>query len=202
MRKTKNQISLYLCMLLMFVGFLFVMPTETKASDVLKTFMEPDEVWVCENAKELYAGDLIEYSTLKSDGYEHEGYFSERDYIQYKSSKTSVAKINKKTGKITIKKQGTTTIKVEYKGGKLEFTLKVVSEKKMKKKYDELHEQEKVAWEDDNPGEDYYKYYGKTDYSYTIKDAKQLLMPLFITLAIEALSRSSNGSLDLSTVSI
>lgn len=148
MRKTKNQISLYLCMMLAFIGILLVMPTEAKAEDI-RYIDYPDEVWVYEKAKEFYAGDLITYSNPEVEAPFDDSYLVERDDVRYKSSKTSVAKIDKKTGKITTQKQGTTTIKVEYKGGYLEFTLKVVSEKKVKKKLKELKDEYIAGWEDD-----------------------------------------------------
>lgn len=52
--------------------------------------------------------------------------------VRYKSSKKSVATVNKKTGVVKTKKKGTTTITATYKGKSYKCTLKVLKKGKLK----------------------------------------------------------------------
>ena len=71
--------------------------------------------------KDLYMGDYL--SAFTSGG---ERTLSYLKGATYKSSKTSVIKINKKTGKMEAKKTGTATITVTYSGESRSFKVKVV----------------------------------------------------------------------------
>lgn len=71
--------------------------------------------------KDLYMGDYL--SAITSGG---ERTLSYLKGVTYKSNKTSVIKINKKTGKMEAKKTGTATITVTYSGESRSFKVKVV----------------------------------------------------------------------------
>ena len=133
----KKRLSLFLCMLLAFTTVCFAAPQETKAATNI-TFSGPGinstkEVQVVKGATNFYIGDYITANGFNNGSYMNYGYLSENSGVTYKSSNSKVAKINKNTGKIDLKKSGTATITITFKKASAKIKLKVVSKDTMKK---------------------------------------------------------------------
>lgn len=103
-------------------------------------FTEDEEFEVQKGMKDLYMGDYLYASN--SGG---ERTLSYLKGATYKSNKTSVIKINKKTGKMEAKKTGTAAITVTYSGESRSFKVKVV---KSTSKYKPQGNQQ--GWNDKN----------------------------------------------------
>ena len=134
----KKRLSIFLCILLAFTTVFFASPQDTKAASKLTlsgvvTFSNFKEIWIAKGEKNFYAGDLVN-AYRDYPNYKYYGFLSMNSGVTYKSSKTSVASINSKTGKINAKKTGTTTITIKYDGQTVKFKLKVVNSKDLKKK--------------------------------------------------------------------
>ncbi|MGN0140617.1 MAG: Ig-like domain-containing protein [Roseburia sp.] len=132
----KKRLSIFLCILVAFTTVCFAAPQEAKAASnvslggvVNASYIK--EVQVYKGAQNLYAGDFI--TAYVSSPYKEYGYLSMNSGVTYKSSDKSVATIDSKTGKITTKKNGTTTITVTFKGASGKFKLRVVSKNSIKK---------------------------------------------------------------------
>lgn len=134
MKYFKKRLSLFLCLVLAFTTVCFTAPEETKAASTvyfgaIGSYSTTKEIQVAKGDKNLYAGDYVCAYDTSGNSY---GYLSMCSNVTYKSSKTSVATINSSTGKITTKKNGTTTISVKFKGQTVKFKLKVVSKSTLK----------------------------------------------------------------------
>lgn len=138
MNLLKRRISILLCFLMVFTTVFVAAPTETQAATETTSYYfygpaTSEELVVYNGAKNLYAGDYIsvEKYTNKSgtSTYDYLGCLSTLSGVKYKSSKPAIAEINSKTGEITTKKQGTTTITVTYKNNTVTFDLTVLKSK-------------------------------------------------------------------------
>lgn len=106
-------------------------PTEKKVTGLSFEYqlydMDTDKyVMQVEAGNKFYFGDVVSAGIKYSNGLEYNRYLTGLN-ATYKSSKTSVAAIDKKTGMVTPKKKGTTKLTVTYKKQKATLTLKVVA---------------------------------------------------------------------------
>ena len=126
MTQLKKRLSLLLCMLLVFTSAFIAVPEETQAATTYQfnhIGAYGNDIYVYKGADNLYAGDYIFAGRTTNGIYKEYGYLSRLDGVSYKSSETSVASISSKTGKITTKKNGTTTITATYKKQKVSFKM-------------------------------------------------------------------------------
>lgn len=130
MNQMKRRISILLCFLLVFTTIFVATPKETQAATKysFNGIGNGGNITVYKGATNFYAGDLIyrrDADNYVANGYELT-YFSELKNVTYKSSNTSVASVDKTTGKITTKKTGTAKITMKYKKQVFSFDLRVV----------------------------------------------------------------------------
>lgn len=140
MNLLKRRISILLCFLMVFTTVFVAAPTETQAATESTSyyFYGPAtsdwDITVYKGASNIYAGDYVSayketYSSNTGWKSDYLGYLSLVSGVTYSSSNKKVATIDK-TGKITTKDTGTTTISVKYKGNTIKFDLVVVSKTK------------------------------------------------------------------------
>lgn len=145
MTQIKRKLSILLCFIMAFTTVLAIAPAEVHATtdDDYRyylsgpaTYEQTKEIVVYNGAANLYAGDFIEVDRIHNSTLDggYLGYLSLLKGATYKSSKSSIATINKTTGKIKTKKAGTTIITVKYKGKTVKFNLTVLSKTKFFKK--------------------------------------------------------------------
>lgn len=144
MTQIKRKLSILLCFIIAFTTVLAAAPAEVNAAtDDYRyylsgpaTYEQTKEIVVYNGAANLYAGDFIEVDRIHKSTADAKylGYLSLLKGATYKSSKPSVATINKTTGKIKTKKAGTTIITVKYNGKTVKFNLTVLSKTKFFKK--------------------------------------------------------------------
>ena len=106
-------------------------PTEKKVTGLSLEYqlydMETDKyVMQVEAGSKFYLGDVVSANIKYSNGMEYNRYLTGLG-ATYKSSNSSVAAINKKTGMVTPKKKGSTKLSATYKKQKVSLTLKVVA---------------------------------------------------------------------------
>lgn len=129
--------TLFFSAVLIFATILAAIPQEIYAASEIYLYECDDEVLVYEGAKEFYVGDLIEFrdDSLGLSEYKKYGFLTEKSGVTYKSSKPSVVKVDKKTGKIITKKRGKATITIKYKDAATKVKLKVVTMKEIEKRH-------------------------------------------------------------------
>lgn len=129
---------LLLCVIITFSCVCIITPQEVTAATAAKftgiaSTELTKEVNVCMDEEYFYAGDYI----IVWDKAENYDILSNCSNVTYKSSNPSVAKINSNSGKMNLKKEGTTTITAKYKGKTAKYSLRVIDKKEMKKVVDE-----------------------------------------------------------------
>jgi len=135
MNRIKKYISFFICMLLILGTASVSIPEKVLASTNRSLYgygaMDTTkEIVIPKGAENLYAGDFV---AVYDDG-TYSGYLSTNTGVIYKSSKPSVAKVHSKTGKITARAIGTTTITVKVGDETVQFTLRVLTKSNLLKR--------------------------------------------------------------------
>lgn len=126
----KRRLAVFLSVLVAFTTIFVVIPTESVQAATLDVYWigNPKEVQVQKGARDVYVGDYAyAYSYTPGKDSKEYGYLSMNSGVTYSSSNKSVAKVDSKTGKLTTKKNGTTTITIKFKGKTVKTKVKVVS---------------------------------------------------------------------------
>lgn len=174
MSKIKRTLSISLCFLLMFTTIFAITPTKTQAATNTTYRIDSNVLWnygsstvaVYLGVSDFYISDQVYVQKISGDKTEWLGYLSTLKNapkgITYNSSKPKIASIDK-TGKVTTKKTGTTTITVTYKNETLKCKLKVLSKsafyKEAKKQTGENYK--KAATMQDNAAKAFFDKVGK-----------------------------------------
>lgn len=143
----KRRLAVFLAMVIAFTTVFIAIPQESAQAATKPTLYwswgsSASEVRIAKGAKDLYVGDYVTaYGNSK-----YYGYLSMNSGVTYTSSKPAVASVGKKTGKLTAKKTGVTTITVKFKGKTIKQKVRVVSSLKSERsQFTNLSKQETAA---------------------------------------------------------
>ena len=142
----KRRMAVFLSVLVAFTTIFFVVPQEEVQAATAWIYMpggNASEVRVEKGAKDVYIGDYL--TAYCEEDYTSYGLLSNNSGVKYSSSKKSVAAIDSSSGKLTAKKNGTTTISARFKGRTYKFKLKVVSSLKSVRESDDTYSKKDAA---------------------------------------------------------
>lgn len=190
MAQLKRRLAILLSFIMVFTTVFVAAPMEAQAKTTTSYSFgevasrgESCNIITYKEAKNFYAGD---YATIFITEFDPDtqhssmtslGHLSLLSGVKYKSSNEKVAKIDSKTGLVTFKKTGTTTITMTYKKQTLKFKLQVLTKKDLFKKLGKVspyYKDSAATW--DKAGNNFLKEVGTSPNVKTGKNRFDILM--------------------------
>lgn len=124
MSYAKRRIAVFLSMLIMLTTVFGLVPAKSVKAATGNVIVgwngsgydEQNAFQVKKGAADLYIGDYISVSISAGGNYTDYGYLSNNSGVTYTSANPSVVSVDNKTGKMTVKGLGLTTISITFKG--------------------------------------------------------------------------------------
>lgn len=124
MNYAKRRIAVFLSMLVMLTAVFGLVPAKSVEAATISTYVswngsgynEENAYQVKKGTKNLYMGDYVSVSISKGNNYTDYGYLSNNSGVTYTSANPSIVSVNQKTGQMTVKGLGLTTISIKFKG--------------------------------------------------------------------------------------